>query len=968
MSRNTSGSNRSSSLSEIAKLGFESLADAKSGLGELASKLGVPEDSIGELFSLAGSPDRALANVMRIAEQAPTELKALLKKAGGFDRLVRLVGSSDAVADYFCRLPIAMDFLSKNPPPTVPNIEPLSTESREVLRSSYRSKLAQIADWDLSQADPESGLVSVMEALSDLADAALEAGVIVARSELIAEGRITIDASRGTELAVISMGKCGARELNYVSDVDVIYVCSGESPQFLDTATKIAQRLALVINESGIEPGLWEVDPNLRPEGKSGALVRTVEAHVSYYEKWAKSWEFQALLKARFSAGSKELGLQYLSQVTPLIWSRQDRSNIVQDARAMRKRVIENIPADERDRNLKLGRGGLRDVEFTIQLLQLVHGVTDANLRSSSTFDAMQALATAGLLSRQDASDLNSLYRQLRIIEHRLQLVKLRRTHLVPTDSTELRRIARGINPKMSAEMLNDQWLKAKLRITALHESVFYRPLLAATAELDAGHVSLSTEAIENRLSSLGFLDPAGANRHIRALSQGVSRRATIQRTLLPVLISWMADGVYPDRALLSFRRLSEQLGDTHWFLKMLRDSSGAAERLMRVLSSSNFIARLLEYTPESSFWLGDEGELQPSSYQKLENEVKSILSRTADVDKAAESIRLIRRRETLRTAIAATTGLTSLGQISLALTEITEVYLDAMLCLALRTSPEDIDISIIAMGRLGGREQGFGSDADVMFVYQNSDSSIQSQAESVIAKLIALAKDPILDFQLDLDLRPEGKNGPRIKSLAAYSGYYEKWAETWEFQALLRARAFAGSAQLRQEFTKLIDGYRYPESLKHKQLVDIRLMKARVESERLPQGADSTRHLKLGKGALSDIEWLVQFMQLQHVGKHPEVALLGTLESLERLEHLGFVNQADAVTLREAWLLCSRIRSAQVLAYDKATDQLPVDREALEAIARILEYPAGSASELEEHYLASTRKARVVFERLFFE
>ena len=373
MSRNTPGSNRSSSLSEIAKLGFESLADAKSGLGELASKLGVPEDPIGELFSLAGSPDRALANVMRIVEQAPTGLKALLKKAGGFDRLVRLVGSSDAIADYFCRLPIAMEFLSKNPPHTVPNIEPLSTESREVLRSSYRSKLAQIADWDLSQADPESGLVSVMEALSDLADAALEAGVIVARSELIAEGRITVDASRGTELAVISMGKCGARELNYVSDVDVIYVCSGESPQFLYTATKIAQRLALVINESGIEPGLWEVDPNLRPEGKSGALVRTVEAHVSYYEKWAKSWEFQALLKARFSAGSKELGLQYLSQVTPLIWSRQDRSNIVQDARAMRKRVIENIPSDERDRNLKLGRGGLRDVEFTIQLLQLVH-------------------------------------------------------------------------------------------------------------------------------------------------------------------------------------------------------------------------------------------------------------------------------------------------------------------------------------------------------------------------------------------------------------------------------------------------------------------------------------------------------------------------------------------------------------------------------------------------------------------
>lgn len=968
MSRTTSGSERSSSLSEIAKLGFESLATAKTDLEALAAIANKNHAGLKEIFGLAGSPDRALSSLIRLIEVAPKATNKTLDSSLGSERLIRLLGASDSIAEFFLRQPTALGFLSRKLASEPITIQPLPCSSRDELRVSYRRQLAQIADWDLMQPNPSEGLIPVMRALSDLADSALEAGLVVARQELIAEGRISNEDSQGTNIAVISMGKCGARELNYVSDVDVIYVASGASGNFLETATKIAQRLALVINESSVEPGLWEVDPNLRPEGKSGALVRTVDAHLAYYQKWAKSWEFQALLKARHSAGDKGLAEEYLSKVIPLIWSRSDRSNIVQDARAMRKRVIDNIPASERDRNLKLGRGGLRDVEFTIQLLQLVHGVTDENLRSRGTFEAMESLSAAGLLSRQDAADLNHLYRQLRTIEHRLQLVKLRRTHLVPTDPSELRRIARSVSPELSAELLNELWAKAKSRITVLHDSVFYRPLLAATAELDSGQVSLSEEAIENRLTSLGFLDPSGANRHIRALSQGVSRRATIQRTLLPVLISWMADGVYPDRALLSFRRLSEQLGDTHWFLKMLRDSSGAAERLMRVLSSSNFIARLLEYTPESSFWLGDEGQLQPIDIDKLTSEFDSILNRTTDIDKAAENFRVIRRREILRTAIAATTGLTSLSQISQALTDITEAYLRAMLILAGRSTSSDLDIGIIAMGRLGGSEQGFGSDADVMFVYRSEDAAQQSAAETVIAKLIALSKDPILNFELDLDLRPEGKNGQRIRSLAAYSGYYEKWAETWEFQALLRARIFCGSDELQTSFTALIDKYRYPESLTQKQLVEIRLMKARVENERLPQGADATRHLKLGKGALSDIEWLLQFLQLQLVGENSRLKTLGTLDALQQLEAIGKISAIDASMLRESWLMCSRIRSAQVLAYDKATDQLPVDREALEAIARILEYPAGSATDLEEHYLATTRKARVIFERLFFE
>jgi len=964
MAAPASGSPRANSLSEIAKLGFESLSAARTDLERLTELVGKHADTCTEAFAFSASPDRALAHLLRLLEVAPSESLKLVAESDSCGRLMRLLGASEGVAEAFLRQPETMEFLGRKP--ALPNSLNLATSNRVALRVSYRQQLARIADWDLSQESPEAAVTAVVAALSDLADAALEAGLALAKSELLNEGRISQQDSEGTQLAVISMGKCGARELNYVSDVDVIYVGSGTSDNFIDVGTKIAQRLALVINESDREPGLWEVDPNLRPEGKAGALVRTVDAHVAYYEKWAKSWEFQALLKARVSAGDAGLGAEYLDRVCPLIWTRHGGSNIVQDARAMRKRVIENIPVQERDQNLKLGRGGLRDVEFTVQLLQLVHGVSDPNLRSSGTFEAIAALSEAGLLSRQDAADLQLLYRRLRAIEHRLQLVRLRRTHLVPVEESELRRIARALHHSFSADDLQASWIQAKAQVAKLHDSVFYRPLLSATADLDPGEVLLSDQDVESRLRSLGFLDPEGANRHLKALSQGVSRRATIQRSLLPVLIRWMAEGVYPDRALLSFRRLSEQLGDAHWFLKMLRDSSGAAERLMRVLASSNFIARLLEYTPESSSWFGEESQLVPSSRDELEVEALAILKRSQNPDKTAESLRVIRRREVLRIAIGATLGVTNLKQISSALSDVSEVYLSSMMQLALRSVDSDLDVGIVAMGRLGGKEQGFGSDADVILVYRSDSEFAQRDAESAVAKLLSLVKDSILEFEIDLDLRPEGKNGPRIKSLAAYAGYYEKWAETWEFQALLRARTISGTNQLQEEFTELIDKYRYPTELSNKKLVDIRLMKARVENERLPQGADAARHLKLGKGAVSDIEWLVQFLQLRYVGQFPGLKGLGAIENLHQLTEVGKIDSADAAILEAAWTLASRLRSAQVLAGDRSNDQLPIDRSQLEAMARILEFAPGSATELEELYLATTRKARIVFERLF--
>jgi glutamate-ammonia-ligase adenylyltransferase len=485
---------------------------------------------------------------------------------------------------------------------------------------------------------------------------------------------------------------------------------------------------------------------------------------------------------------------------------------------------------------------------------------------------------------------------------------------------------------------------------------------------------------VEDRLHAIGFADAVGAHKNIAALTSGLSRRAAIQKQLLPVLIEWFAKGTDPDSALLAFRRLSEDLGDSPWYLRMLRDATGAAERMTQVLSNSRLATSLFERIPEAAAWFERLEDLVPMTESELIVEFNAIVARHENVETAASSMRQIRRRETLRIAMGAVLGELSMDQISQGLSDLTACYVRGMLDVVVELDGssvsgdkplEILDFGIIAMGRFGGEELGFGSDADVMFVYQALPGIIpdlaQKTAERIISELKKYAADSLLEFELDLDLRPEGKNGPNARSLDSYRAYYERWSDTWESQALLRAKPIAGSPKLVSEFVELINSYRYPKLLPTSAVIEIRRIKARMETERLPQGADPRRHTKLGRGSLSDVEWLVQLMQLQHGKDHPSIRTPKTLEALSACVAEGLIAEHDARVLSEAWTFASRVRSASVLWANKRTDVLPTDRQQLEGMARILEYPAGSATQLEEDYLAFTRRARMVYERLFY-
>ena len=947
-----------------------------------------------EAFSSTADPDQALLQAVRLGEAAPDLVRRLLDEGGRhLGRVVHVLGGSRALGDSLVAHPELVDSLGASAGPVREDIMravgagpddqmPVAAPGAgpDDLRSVYRRVVLDIAGDDLTAEDPVARMPDVARALSDAADAALEASLALARRDIDPEGRV--------RLAIIAMGKTGARELNYVSDVDVLYVAGPgrdgvEERDVVEIGSRLAALAAQACSGPGVEPPLWVVDAGLRPEGRDGALVRTLGSYAAYYQKWAQTWEFQALLKARAAAGDRVLGVRFEDLVAPLVWSAAGREGFVENARAMRLRVEDNIPRGQVDRELKLGPGGLRDVEFTVQLLQLVHGRTDESVRRRDTVGALSALSAGGYIGRAQARELTRCYCFLRTVEHRAQLARMRRTHLIPTAERGLRAMGRAIDPRTypSAEALDEELERVRTRVRALHEDVFYRPIVAATARLSPDEVSLDRDAATARLAAVGYIDPQGALAHITSLTAGASRRAAIQRHLLPVFISWLADGADPDLGLLNFRSVSEQIGDSHWYLSLLRDSGVAARRLCQLLSGSRWIADALSRRPEAIAWLDDDDELEPLPRERLETEVGALVGRHPDSATAALRVRSVRARELTRAAMA--DGLSGIHATRSTISTAADVALEGALAIAQREEEADhggqsVDVAFVAMGRYGGDESSYASDADVLVVHRARDGvgdpDAAASAIRVAGRVRALLGRTTsqMSLSVDTDLRPEGRSGPVSRTVESYSEYYGHWASAWERQALLRARPAAGPRDLLDAFLEVVDPLRYGRAPSAGELREIRLLKARMENERLPRGTEPQRHVKLGPGGLSDVEWVVQLLQMRHAHDLQDLRVTSTTAALTAAEDAGIVSEEDAQDLRMAWELASRVRAGNVLTTGRTSgvklDVLPREEREHTALARMLGYRQGDEGLLDEDWLRAARKSRRVMDRLFWE
>ena len=878
-------------------------------------------------------------------------------------------------------------------------------DATNALRLNYYEQLSAIMAKDVTANDPIDIQPTISRALSDLADAALEGALAIALSNVKESERL--------RFTIIGMGKLGAQELNYVSDVDLIYVVEPVDEDLTQSAlTKIGSKIAMLMQKicqsvmPGVtEPSLWQIDGALRPEGKDGPLVRRLDSHKAYYEQWAENWEFQALLKARAVAGDRQLGDDYMSMASSFVWQAAQRKDFVSDCQRMRERVENLIAPALRDREIKLGRGGLRDVEFTVQMLQLVHGRTDDSLHVRATLDALQALSDGGYVSRKQAKALAHDYRFERVLEHRQQMWMLKRTHLFPDmgkanvgglekkrtinleeldQNTELHRLARvfGWHP----EELVTHFDETRQEIRHLHNDIYYRPMLPISAENGDETVELPEHAIIDRYEAIGFADPLAALRHVRTLTDGLTRAAKINRIILPAVLRWLGEGQNPDMGLLNWSKLEQNFGSGSEYLGFLRDSPSAAQRLCHVLSNSRFLGDALNKSSESIRWLGDDTLLHARTRDSLDVQCQAIINRYDDsINEAATMLRAMRRHEIERIGLGWMNDVITSADALIGMTDVYDAIMQASLQWSVRDymkrnglAEPQAHLAVIGMGRYGGREVNFSSDADVIIIYRpahdSDDASANLFARKVQEQMRMMLMGPASlepKIELDMDLRPEGKNGPLVRSYASCEEYYRSWASVWERQALLRARFTAGDEELAQDFlTNIVDPFRYPATeLTEDQLQEIRKLKARMEAERLPRGVRRERHLKLGKGGLSDVEWTVQLLQLQHAHEIEDLRVTSTMGALEALVHGGLMDVEDATILADAWRMCTAARNGNYLWSGRANraDVLSDLQTDLSGIGTYLGYDPNHGQQFENDILSQMRKSREVCERLFY-
>ena len=949
-------------------------------------------ENAAKMCSVGADPDQGLSALADLAKVA--DVAALDPREPAWVRMVALLCGSEALVRWLKLRPDDMEAVLGDP--RRQSAEAILADmlarvgsdgfaapavSRDELRWAYRRHLMRIAARDLGSTvscmgsyfpsgtlDPAAILMDTCGELADLADATVEAALHIARSSVPDADKV--------RLGVVALGKTGAQELNYISDVDVLYVAEPAEgadighDAVVGISTRLAVALTQIVSSYTSAGSIWELDANLRPEGAAGPLVRTLSGMRSYYTKWASNWEFQAMLKARPMAGDLDLGQEFVDIVSPLVWTAAERDGFVAETQAMRTRVVSLIPPNEKGREIKLGAGGLRDTEFSVQLLQLVHGRADERLRVRATLAALGQLTDHGYVSRSDGAELDRAYRLQRLLEHRVQLAHMRRTHLMPTGDEDLRRLARSVG-MTSADEVQAVWRASTVTVQSLHSRMYYSPLLEAVARIPSEQIRLTPEAASVRLKALGYADPDAALRHIEALTAGMTRRAEMLRQLLPAMLGWIAAGPNPDMGLLAFRQVAEALGTTPWFLRSLRDEGQTAQDLATVLSSSRYASVLLQRSPSSVELLLGEGVRALPGREILEAEFASIVERHGGDGKGPEIVRAMRRRELLRVAMASILDHVDVSTVGEHLSMLTDLTVNAGLSLALKTVDDPPRMAIIAFGRWGGKEMSLSSDADLMVLLGDCDDpDAIRKGTQILTTLRSILKvpGPDPDLELDAGLRPEGKDGPLVRTLSSYRSYYEKWALTWEAQALLRARHGAGDEALSAQFLESIDSLRYPEAgLSLSQLMDIRRLKARMENERIGRGIDPKAHVKLGPGGLSDVEWTVQVLQMCHGNEIPQLRVTSTIEALAVAIDYRLVSDADGTGLREAFVLASRIRNAIILLRGKGADVLPSNASDLGQLAQTLGYPRAGGSHLGEAWRRASRRARAITDRLFW-
>lgn len=915
-----------------------------------------------ERLAVGAHPAAALTTALDLADTEPAAWRQLAAVDDHLERLAVLAGASDALAELVVRSAEARAVLRGD----------LPAWSLDEVRRAADAALAAGAAHGLAELQRLGALrIALRDLLGRIDTPTATAELSQLAEGIIASARNAV-ASADTPLSVIAMGKLGGRELNYVSDVDLLFVARDGN-----AAAREARSLLELLGEVTPAGRIYEVDTNLRPEGRDGPLVRSIDAYRAYYERWAKTWEHQALLKARPITGEDDLGAQFSTVIEPFVWPERFGNGAVAEIQEMKGVVENSAPVRAAGpRQLKLAPGGLRDIEFAVQLLQLVHGRADHSLRSPNTLEGLAALAAGGYVDDGDANLFSDAYQFLRTVEHRLQLRHMRRTHVVPSDAADRRRLARAvgfrdIRATDALEQFDREYARVQGYVRRLHEKLFYRPLLTRFAEMTPHEQrqlgsGLDETAARERLEALGFASPKRAVAHLDALVGGTTRLTRVLRTTLPAILPALASAPDPDGGLTELRNLCDRLVHDPTLLVTLRDAPPSGELLVRLLGRSRLIGDWLARDPDLISNLGDPSTLdEPFDKDALHVQLEALLQRSGDPHRVAAAIGRRLRRELVWTAIRDLSGHTDVEAVTDHLTDVADAVLEAATRLALRDT--DVDLAVIGLGKLGAGELGYASDLDVTVVFDPADARDEAiAAVERIQSLVSIIAPSAPAFTLDLGLRPEGKDGPLARSMASYQRYYERWAQSWEFLALTQARVVAGDADLGARWLEMVGAHVFEAQAVHTRLGDVRSMKARVEQER-GRTRNGAIDIKLGAGGLSDIEWTVQLLALAHGGTHPELRVPGTRRGLTAAAATGHIDDRQHGWLLHGWRTMTRLRNALYLMGERTSHVLRDKAEVRAHASQVLGNDAPGVQRLEEELRRAMRRVRNVHEQVFY-
>ncbi len=914
------------------------MTDQRTGTSDILARLGYDTETLETIrnaVAASADPIEGLDRLVPILEADPS----LATDTGTLQRVVAVAAVSRALSHALANHP---SLLTTTPPDSIP--------------LQVRATLVQVAAEDLIGAiDFTEATRRYSRALDGIVEIALD------RSRRAVSDRHPIAAE--LPFAVIAMGKWGALEVNYYSDVDLVFVHDGPDGRETEARTAalaIASRLISTLTAPTFDGPALVVDANLRPEGTMGPLSRSFGGYASYYERWSEPWELQALLKCRPAAGDPQLGQRFAAMASRLVWE----EGLDPDALRSIRSIKAQSEARASSSDLKRSRGGIRDIEFAVQLLQMVHGRFDPDLRTGSTLQAIRALAEHGYIETDEGEQLAASYRFLRETEHRLQLWELEQTHQLPTATEDLQRLARSLG--FTSDPVSEfQRRLAEVRASArdLHERLYFRPILESLAGLATARLDAQAAAI--RLEALGFYDVAAATRAVEELTKGLSRRSRVMQQMLPLMLDWLSRSPDPDLGLSQLRLLLAHTPDHGALVSLLQGNPLAGERLCLLLGTGRLLGDLLDRIPEfvprlaSERLIGEVRDLEDATERLM-----GLLDSRPDAEAKIGTIRRFTRRRKLR--IAARDILES-PDPQVILRGLSDSA-DASMAGALHILDPDrsIGFGMIAMGKWGGRELSYGSDIDLMYVFGvEGEREAALELASGLRRVLSEPNRHGEAYTLDADLRPEGRAGPLARSLDGYRRYYQEWVEPWEMLALVKARPAHGDPEVLESFGSLIEELIWRDELPDSIVRSIRQVKARVESERIPAGDDPDFHLKLGPGGLSDIEFLTQLLQLQHGGRDPSLRVTGTLEALDALLAAEVITRADHGVLRDSYVFCTKVRMRLHLQSGHVSDSLPTDATASTRLAVSLGFDR--TTELREQYRKHTRRARKAFERLFF-